>query len=51
MLLNIMMERKLQEKLSTDYLTQLHTRFSIYENIKQAMHDYYFQERCMCGNA
>ena len=35
-------EKKLQEKLSTDYLTQLHTRFSIYENIKQAMHDYYF---------
>lgn len=24
-------EKKLQEKLSTDYLTQLHTRFSIYE--------------------
>lgn len=41
-------EKKLQEKLSTDYLTQLHTRFSIYENIKQAMHDYYFSGRNVC---
>ena len=41
-------EKKLQEKLSTDYLTQLHTRFSIYENIKQAMHDYYFSGKDVC---
>lgn len=41
-------EKKLQEKLSTDYLTQLHTRFSIYENIKQAMHDCYFLGKNVC---
>ena len=41
-------EKKLQEKLSTDYLTQLHTRFSIYENIKQAMHDCYYSGKDVC---
>lgn len=41
-------EKKLQEKLSTDFLTQLHTRFSIYENIKQAMHDCYYSGKDVC---
>ena len=41
-------EKKLQEKLSIDYLTRLHSRFTIYEHIKQAMHDYYFSGKDVC---